>query len=131
MSEARAGRRSTDNPTILRAKGEWRQFKGGVYRYMVYLTPEQEGSFFAVAARLPSETSQGSTEQEALANIVEAFKKAFARYKEQDVAIPWTKIPIDPRLQFRQPHYREASEPDFLSENGLRATGCAEPAGLS
>lgn len=96
MSKARAGRRSTDNPTVLRPKGEWRHFKGGVYRYMVYLTPEPEGSFSAVAARLPSVTSQGSTEQEALANIVEAFKKTIARYKEQGVAIPWTETPIEP-----------------------------------
>lgn len=99
MSEARAGRRSTDNPTVLRPKGEWRQFKGGVYRYMVYLTPEQEGGFSAVAARLPSVTSQGSTEQETLANIVEAFKRVIARYKEQGVAIPWTKTPIEPERE--------------------------------
>jgi predicted RNase H-like HicB family nuclease len=96
MSEARAGRRSTDNPAVLRPKVEWRQYKGGVYRYMVYLTPKQEGGFSAIAARLPSVSSQGSTEQEALANIVEAFKKAIARYKEQGVAIPWMKAPVEP-----------------------------------
>ena len=96
MREARAGRRSTDNPTVLRPKGEWRQFKGGVYRYMVYLAAEQEGGFSAVAARLPSVTSQGSTEQEALANIVEGFKRAIAHYKEQGAPIPWTKAPIEP-----------------------------------
>lgn len=96
MSKARAGRRSTDNPVILRPKGEWRQYKGGVYRYMVYLTAHEKGDFSAVAARLPSVTSQGSTEQEALANIVEAFKGTISRYKEQGVEVPWMKAPAEP-----------------------------------
>lgn len=96
MSEVRTGRRSTDNPTILRPKGEWRHYNGGVYRYMVYLTPGKEGGFSVVAARLPSVTGQGHTEREALANIVEAFKGVIARYKEQGVHIPWTKIPVEP-----------------------------------
>ncbi|MGH7174240.1 MAG: type II toxin-antitoxin system HicB family antitoxin [Gemmataceae bacterium] len=96
MSEARAGRRSTDNPTILRLKGEWRHYNGGVYRYMVYLTAKEEGGFSAAAARLPGVASHGSTEQETLANIVEAFKGAIARYKELGVDIPWTKTPVEP-----------------------------------
>ena len=96
MSEARSGRRSTDNATVLRPKGEWRQYKGGVYRYMVYLIPEEKGGFSAVAARLPAVASQGSTEQETLANIVEAFKGAIAHYRQQGVDIPWTKTPIEP-----------------------------------
>lgn len=96
MNKARTGRRSTDNPTILRLKGEWRHYKGGVYRYMVYLTPKEEGGFSAVAARLPGVTSQGSTEPEALANIVEAFKATIARYKEQGVDVPWLKTSTEP-----------------------------------
>lgn len=96
MSEVRTGRRSTDNPTILRAKGEWRHFTGGVYRYMVYLSPEEKGAFSVVAARLPGVSSQGGTEQEALANIVEAFKEAIAFYKNQGIDIPWTKAPREP-----------------------------------
>lgn len=95
MSKARAGRTSANNPILLRLKGEWRQCKG-VYRYFVYLTPEEKGGFSVVAARLPGVASQGNTEQEALANIVEAFKRAIAHYKEQGVDIPWTKTPIEP-----------------------------------
>lgn len=33
--------------------------------------------------------------QETLANIVEAFKEAIARCKEQSVDIPWTKTPVE------------------------------------
>jgi predicted RNase H-like HicB family nuclease len=95
MSKARAGRTSTRNPILLRLKGEWRRYKGGVYRYMVYLTPEEKGGFSVVAARLPGVASRGNTEQEALANIVEAFKGAIARYKEQGVDIPWMQTPVE------------------------------------
>jgi predicted RNase H-like HicB family nuclease len=63
---------------------------------MVYLTPEEKGDFSVVAAHLPGVASQGETEQEALANIVEAFKRTIAHYKEQGVDIPWTKTPIEP-----------------------------------
>src|SRR5262249_25063656 len=96
MSEVRTGRRRTDNPTILRPEGEWRHYKGQVYRCMVYLAPEEEGGFSVVAASLPGVASQGDTEQEALANIVEAFVGAVALYKEQGVDIPWTKTAIEP-----------------------------------
>ncbi len=96
MSKGRTGWRASNNPTILRPKGEWRKHNGGVYRYMVYLTPKEEGGFSAAAARLPGVASQGGTEQEALANIVEAFKGALARYKEQGVDVPWMKTPLEP-----------------------------------
>jgi predicted RNase H-like HicB family nuclease len=96
MREARAGRRSTDNPIILRAKGEWRHYKGGAYRYMVYLAPQEQGGFSAVAARLPGVANQGSTEQETLTKIVETFKEAIARYKEQGVDISRTTAPVEP-----------------------------------
>ena len=95
MSEARNFWRGSGNPIPIRPKGEWRQCKG-VFSYMVYLTPLKEGGFSVVAARLPSVTSQGSTEKEALANIVEALKQAIAYYKEQGVDIPRTKIPVEP-----------------------------------
>ena len=96
MSEVKTGRRETDNPRIIRPKGEWRQHKGDMYRCMVYLTPEDEGGFSVVAAQLPGVASQGSTEQEALANIVEAFEGAIAVYKEMGQGIPWTKTPLEP-----------------------------------
>lgn len=95
MSKARSGWTRKDNPRLPSPEDEWRQCKG-VYRYFVYLTPEEKGDFSVVAARLPGVASQGNTEQEALANIVEAFKSAIAHYKEQGVDVPWTKTPIEP-----------------------------------
>jgi predicted RNase H-like HicB family nuclease len=96
MSEVKTGRRSSDNPTIIRPKGKWQEYGGGVYRCMVYLTAEDEGLFSAVAAQLPGVASQGRTEQEALDNIVEPFEAAIAPYKEQGTAIPWSKTPVEP-----------------------------------
>jgi len=63
---------------------------------MVYLIAEDEKGFSVVAAHLPGVASQGKTEQEALANIIEAFEGAFSVYKEQGVRIPWTKTPLEP-----------------------------------
>jgi predicted RNase H-like HicB family nuclease len=96
MSEVKTGRRATDNPRVLRPEGQWRQHKGDMYRCMVYLTPEDEGAFSVVAAHLPGVASQGNSEEEALANIIEAFEGAFSVYKEQGVRIPWTKTPLEP-----------------------------------
>ena len=96
MSEVKTGRRSTDNPSILRPDGQWQKVTGGVYRCMVYLVPEEEG-FSVVAANLPGVASQGDTEPEALANVIEAFQGAIAVYKQQGVNIPWTKTPLEPQ----------------------------------
>lgn len=95
MGEVKTGRRATD-PRILRPEGEWKEHKGGVYRCLVYLAEEDEGGFSVVAAQLPGVASQGDTEQEALANIVEAFEGAIAVYKGQGGNIPWLKTPEEP-----------------------------------
>jgi len=96
MGEIKTGRRKTDNPRINRPEGEWQEYKGGVYRCLVYLTEEDEGGFSVVAAQLPGVASQGDSEQEALANIVEAFQGAIEVYKEQGAGIPWLKTPEEP-----------------------------------
>ena len=94
MQLAKTGRRSTDSPRILRPHKKWQQHKGGVYRCLVYLMPE-DGRFSVVSADLPGVASQGDTEPEALANIIEAFQGALMVYQDQGAPIPWTKEPVE------------------------------------
>ncbi len=57
-------------------------------RALLYL--ESVGGYSAIAKRLPGVASQGETEEEALANLKEAFAGAVAMYLEDSVEIPWT-----------------------------------------
>jgi predicted RNase H-like HicB family nuclease len=81
---------------VLRLTGDWQQHKGGVYRCIVYLTLEAEGGFSVESANLPGVASQGETEEEALANIKEAFEGCFESYKAHGEAIPWLTPPREP-----------------------------------
>ena len=92
---------STTKRTItidLQLEGEWTEYAPDtVYRCQVYLIPEdEEGGFSVVAATLPGVASQGETEQEALANIVEAFQATIEVYKEEGRNIPWLPSPREP-----------------------------------
>lgn len=60
------------------------------YECRALLCPESCGGFSAIALRLPGVASQGETEEEALANLKEAFAGAVAMYLEDSGAIPWT-----------------------------------------
>ena len=79
--------------------GDWRLYKGGVYRCMVYLTAEDKGNFSVVAATLPGVASQGDTQEEALANISEALQAAVGVYKEDEAAVPSSPTPIEGGLE--------------------------------
>jgi antitoxin HicB len=71
--------------------------QGKVYRCQVYLLPEPEdGGFSIIAATLPGVASQGDTEEEALANIKDAFEAVLAVYNESGQEIPWLPNPRDP-----------------------------------
>jgi predicted RNase H-like HicB family nuclease len=63
----------------------------GVYECRVWLCPEPDGGFSAIAPTLPGVASQGETEREAIDNIREAFQGAIAEYLESDGNIPWLK----------------------------------------
>ena len=65
-------------------------------RCSVYLIPEDEGGFSVVAADLPGVASQGETEEEALANIKEAFEGVIRCYKNDSRKIPWLAEPEEP-----------------------------------
>jgi len=70
------------------------QFRERAYQCRVFLCPEEDGGFSAIACRLPGVVSQGETEEEALANIREAFGVAVLLYLEDPGKIPWLEEPI-------------------------------------
>ena len=78
---------------------------GGVYRCMVYITPEEEGGFSAVAANLPGAASQGDTEEEALANITEALHGVLESYQEMGEKIPWLTTPRQKAQETTKSHW--------------------------
>ncbi len=59
------------------------------YRLFVRLEREDDGGFSAVLSDLPGVASQGDTEEEALENVAEAFRAAFASYRDVGTPIPW------------------------------------------
>jgi predicted RNase H-like HicB family nuclease len=66
------------------------------YVCRVWLHPESCGGFTAEVITLPGVASQGSTEEETIANLREAFKGAVESYSETGSAIPWcTEVPHD------------------------------------
>ena len=78
---------SPQDPTCV----EWREFeKGSAYECRVLVCPEESGGFSVHALRLPGVVSQGDTVDEAIENIVEAFRGALSVYLEEPCAlIPW------------------------------------------
>ena len=73
--------------------------QGKAYRCQVYLLPEpEEGGFSIIAATLPGVASQGDSEEEALANIKDAFEAVLAAYNDSGQEIPWLPTPRDPEL---------------------------------
>lgn len=76
---------------------QWRIFKESDSAYVcrVLLCPEEEGGYSAFALRLPGTVSQGDTEQEALANIAEAFQATVSLYLEEGQGIPWEPVEVE------------------------------------
>lgn len=66
------------------------------YRFLVYLLEEEPGGYSVESATLPGVASQGDTEKEALANIVEAFEGTLASYKAHHEPIPKLEEPRVP-----------------------------------
>src|ERR1019366_6168493 len=78
---------------------EWHAPQGKIYRCQVYLLPEPEDvGFSIIAATLPGVASQGDTEEEALANIKDAFEAVLVVYNESGQEIPWLSTPRDLEL---------------------------------
>ena len=81
-------------------ESDWQHPIGPAYECRAILHPEPEGGFSAIAIRLPGVASQGETEEEALANLKEAFSGAVAAYLDDSGAIPWTD---------EEPHFERTS----------------------
>ncbi len=71
----------------------WKPMAPGVYECRVWLCPEPDGGFSAIAPTLPGVASQGNTEQEALDHVREAFQGAISEYLS-DGEIPWSREAI-------------------------------------
>jgi len=93
MSNVITGRRAGEKKVTRIPKSSWKTLERKLYRYKVYLLEEDEGGYSVRAASLPGVASQGETEQEALANIVDAFEGVKASYKAHGEEIPWSKSP--------------------------------------
>lgn len=62
------------------------------YSCRVWVHREACGGFSAEIITLPGVASQGNTEDEAIANLREAFKGAIESYLESGSAIPWSSL---------------------------------------
>jgi len=67
------------------------------YVFRIWIHEESCGGFSAEVIELPGVVSQGPTENEAIANLRDAFKGAVESYLESGSAIPWTNDVPDER----------------------------------
>lgn len=72
---------------------EW--FSGSTYECRAVVCPEQDGGYSAHALRLPGVVSQGDTVDEAMKNLVEAFRGTIQVYRDEEQQIPWQDIGLD------------------------------------
>jgi predicted RNase H-like HicB family nuclease len=92
MSDIKTSRKSVGSTAVELPQSEWKRPSRTLYRCKVIILfpPEEESGLIAVyAANLPGVASQGTTEEEALQNIVEAFEGVLATYRESGEEIPW------------------------------------------
>lgn len=83
-------RLENEAPASLLVMPRMRPFPPGVYECRILLLPEADGGFSAIIPRLPGAVSQGETEEEALANIKEAFRAVAKCYLRDSGTIPWS-----------------------------------------
>ena len=83
--------RSTQN----KRRPEWIDVDPGAYECCVHITKEDDG-FSINMPSLPGVVSEGDTEEEAIANIKEAFQGVMESYRKHNEQIPWVQIP-EPR----------------------------------
>lgn len=86
--------RIISNNSIIDNKWE---FLGNSYECRVLLCPAEEGGFTAFATNLTGVISEGDTEQEAIANIMEAFVAVVADYLANGETIPWGNVEVERR----------------------------------
>ena len=74
---------------------EWLYAESGTYECCVHITEEADG-FCIDMPSLPGVVSQGDTEEEAIANITEAFQCIVESYQKDGEEIPWVQSPEPP-----------------------------------
>ena len=75
---------------ILTQKIDFRLFSENDFECRILLLPEPSGGYSAHAINLPGVVSQGESDEEAVANLQEAFAGAIQAYQEAGEKIPWT-----------------------------------------
>jgi predicted RNase H-like HicB family nuclease len=75
----------------------WESFEHETaFECRVILLPEAEdGGYSAHCVNLPGVISQGETAQEAIENIIEAFRETVLHYREAKATIPWKLVIVD------------------------------------
>lgn len=73
----------------------WAQYGGNTYECEVWVEPEEEGGFYAFAARLPGVVAQGEDLEAALSQIEQALRATLASYIERKKPIPWSEEPTE------------------------------------
>lgn len=66
----------------------WRVLENAI-ECRAILCPEEDGGFSAIVRDLPGAVSQGDTEDEALANLREAFAGLVVAYRDSNQPIPF------------------------------------------
>jgi antitoxin HicB len=59
------------------------------------LTPEEDGGFSAECTNLPGVISEGDTEEEAIANVAEAFRETIRYYVSEGLRVPFGPVGVD------------------------------------
>jgi len=58
------------------------------YSFSIILEPQEEGGFTVLVPALPEVVTEGDTEQEAIANAVEAIRAVVSYRRDHGIAIP-------------------------------------------
>jgi len=85
-------RRGANSTTVI--VKEWRTFGDRMFECRAVICPEEEGGFSAYSLRLPGVASQGETENEAVANLADAFRETVLAYEQLGEAIPWSDVEV-------------------------------------
>jgi len=65
------------------------------YRCDVVLAPEDGGGYSVECTNLVGVISEGATEQEALANVADAFRETVLYYQNAGLPIPFGKVDVE------------------------------------
>jgi predicted RNase H-like HicB family nuclease len=73
---------------------EWTHYATARHQFLAAICPEEEGGFSAFALHIPGVVSQGESEQEAQANIGEAFLAILEACRKREKPLPHSDEPV-------------------------------------